>query len=176
MSDEAAARAEVRKEDETNPTQTPPKFEPSVLLVAVLGGVSKQQAATLPRVAEAYLSSVRGSVRALFVGEDKVCAKDVFYRKPGGWWHQKKYRTALDMYIQEFRPFYLREARTRAEAIIDAALTGAASKMADLVDSNDDQIALRAAKEVLTIGGVGAEHTAGERVTVVIRDSQWTPG
>jgi hypothetical protein len=169
------SEAEAAKKVEPNPTQSPPDFEPSAELVGRLAKLSKQQQTTMLRVVVAHLSSARGSIGALFRGTDKVCAKDVFYRKPNGWWHKASYRAALDLYVREYRPHYLKQARQSATEIIEAALTAAAEKMAELIDEMDPNVALRASKEVLAMGGVGAEVDRGERVTVIINDAEWRP-
>jgi hypothetical protein len=171
------SEAEAAKKIESNLTQSLPDFVPSAELVQLMERLtSKQQRETLHRVAEAHLSSVRGSIGALFEGDGKVCSHETYYKKPTGWHHKPAYRAALDLYIRELRPFYLRDARKRAGDIIEAGAIAAAQKVMDLIESADDNVAYRAAKDALDRLGIGTEHAEqSDRVTVIINDSEWRP-
>ena len=46
----------------------------------------------------------------------------------------------------------------------------------DLIESADDNVAYRAAKDALDRLGIGTEHAEqSDRVTVIINDAEWRP-
>lgn len=162
-------------EEKTKDTQTLPVWEPSSELIAMMEKLSSQQRAALPRVAMARISDDHGTMAALFKGDDKICNKVNYYKKPNGWNHQAKWNAALLRYIVEYTPFYLSNVVRVVEDRIRLASAKAASRMIWLIDSPFGDIAIRASKDVLDRAGIGKAIEDDGNVTVVINGAEWKP-